>query len=92
MKTTRFDPVQYLDSDEAIAEYLNVVLEENDPVAFTKAVGTVARAIGMTVIAQQTGLGRQSLYKALSGDNAPKLETMFKVLTAIGVKLSVQAG
>lgn len=91
MKITKFDAAEYLDSNEAVAEYLRVVLEENDPAAFTKALGTVARAKGMTQIAKDTGLGRQSLYKALSGENAPRLETVFKVLDSIGIKLTVHA-
>ena len=66
----RFDAAEHLDSDEAIAEYLSIVLEENDPDALIHALGTIARARGMTQIAKDAGLGRESLYKALK-DHLP---------------------
>lgn len=86
MKTTKFDAAQYLDGDETIAEYLNAVLERNDPADFVKALGTVARAKGMTQIAKEAGLGRESLYNTLSGEKAPRMETIFKVLDALGIR------
>ena len=89
MKLKRFDVVDFLDSDEALVEYLNVALEENDPKYFAKALGNVARAKGMSSVSEATGLGRQSLYRALSGDGNPRIETLFRVLDALDVKLAV---
>ena len=89
MKLKRFDVVDFLDSDEAPVEYLNVALEENDPKCFAKALGNVARAKGMSSVSEATGLGRQSLYRALSGDGNPRIDTLFKVLDALEVKLAI---
>ena len=86
-----WDSAEILDSEETILEYLRAALEENDPEYFAKAVGNVARAKGMTAIAQQTLLGRQSLYKALSGERDPRMGTLMKVLGAIGVQLTVRS-
>lgn len=85
-----FDAADYLDSEEAIAEYLTAVLEEDDTSAFLQALGTIARARSMTVIAEQTGMSRESLYKALHADAKPRYETIQKVISALGLKLSVQ--
>ena len=68
---------------------LEAALEENDPELFVKAVGNVARAMGMTTVAQETQLGRPSLYKALSGERDPRIGTVMKVLGALGVRLTV---
>ncbi len=89
MKLKRFDVVDFLDSDEALVEYLNVALEENDPKYFAKALGNVARAKGMSSVSEATGLGRQSLYRALSGDGNPRIDTLFRVLDALEVKLAI---
>ena len=89
MNLKNFDVVDFLDSDEALVEYLNVALEENDPKYFAKALGNVARAKGMSSVSEATGLGRQSLYRALSGDGNPRIETLFRVLDALDVKLAV---
>ena len=89
MKLKRFDVIDFLDSDEALVEYLNVALEENDSKCFTKALGNVARAKGMSSISEATGLGRQSLYRALSGDGNPRIDTLFRVLEALEVKLAI---
>jgi probable addiction module antidote protein len=86
----RFDVADYLDSEEAIAEYLNVILEENDADAFIQALGTIARARSMTNIAEKTGLSRESLYKALSADAKPRFETVMKVVHALGFTLTAQ--
>ncbi|MYB48692.1 MAG: putative addiction module antidote protein [Dehalococcoidia bacterium] len=85
----KFDVVDFLDSDEALVEYLNVALEENDPKYFAKALGNVARAKGMSFVSEATGLGRQSLYRALSDDGNPRIDTLFRVLEALEVKLAV---
>ena len=89
MKLKRFDVVDFLDSDEALVEYLNVALEENDPEYFAKALGNVARAKGMSSVSEATGLGRQSLYRALSGDGNPRIDTLFRVLEALAIKLAI---
>ena len=89
-KTSRFDAAEYLTSEADYAAYLEAALEENDPEFFVKALGTVARACGMTKIARDAGLSRESLYKALSGTGNPQFVTIAKVMKAIGVKLSIQ--
>ena len=89
MQLKKFDVVDFLDSDEALVEYLNVALETNDPKYFTKALGNVARAKGMSSISEDTGLGRQSLYRALSGEGNPRIDTLFKVLESLDVRLAV---
>ena len=89
MSLKQFDVVDFLDSDEAMVEYLNVALEEQDPAFFAKAIGDVARARGMTAIAEASGVGRQSLYRALSSDGNPRLETLFRVLETLGLRLAV---
>lgn len=86
---TEFDASAYLDSEETIAEYLTAVLEENDPELFLAAVGDVAKARGMAQIARDAGLGRESLYKALSPGAKPRYDTLFRVLRALGVKLTI---
>ena len=89
MKLKKFDAVDFLDTDEALIEYLNAALEERDPAFFAKAVGDVARAKGMTAVAEATGLGRQSLYRALSSDGNPRLDTLFRVLETLDLRLAV---
>ena len=89
MKLKKFDVVDFLDSDEMLIEYLNAALRENDPSFFTKALGDVARAKGMTSISEATGLGRQSLYKALSDNGNPRIDTLFKILDTLNVRLAV---
>ncbi len=91
LKLTEFDASAYLDSEEVIAEYLTAALEDEDPDVFLTAVGSVAKARGMTQIAQATGLGRESLYKALSPGAKPKYDTVLKVLRSLGVRLAVTA-
>ena len=89
MELRKFDPVDFLDNDEALIEYLNLALAENDPSYFTKALGNVARAKGMTSISEASGLGRQSLYRALSSDGNPRIDTLFKVLETLDLRLAV---
>ena len=86
---TPWDSAEVLDDDTVIIEYLQAALEENDPELFVKAVGNVARAMGMTTVAQETELGRTSLYKALSGERDPRIGTVMRVLGALGVRLTV---
>jgi probable addiction module antidote protein len=90
IKTTPFDVSDYLDSEEMIAEYLSAILEEDDPDLFIKALGDVAKARGMTQIAKETGLGRESLYKALRSGSNLRYQTVQKVLKAIGIKLTAE--
>ena len=89
MSLKQFDVVDFLDSDEAMVEYLNAALEEQDPAFFAKAIGDVARARGMTAIAEASGVGRQSLYRALSSDGNPRLDTLFRVLATLDLRLAV---
>ena len=88
---TDWDASDFLDDDEIVVEYLRAALEEDDPEFFIRALGNVARAKGMTSIAERAQLGRQSLYKALSGERDPRVGTLMRVLDAMGVKLTVMA-
>ena len=93
-KTTRYDVAEHLRTDEEIAAYLEACLEEADgDAAFVaKALGDIARAKGMTHVARDAGLSRESLYKALSGERSPGFDTILKVLGALGIKLHAEAG
>ena len=91
IKLTEFDPSAYLDNDDVIAEYLSAALEDGNPDVFLSAVGNVAKARGMSVIAKQTGLGRESLYKAFAPGARPRYDSVLKVLQSLGVKLQVSA-
>lgn len=96
IKLNKWDSAEYLKTEEDMALYLEACLEEaGDDAAFiAKALGNIARAKGMTQLARETGLGRESLYKALSGDGNPSFATILKVISALGIKLhasSVQA-
>jgi probable addiction module antidote protein len=84
---TPFDAADYLDNEETIAAYLSATLEEDDPEMFLVAIKTVARARGMTQLAKDTGMGRESLYKALAPGAKPRYDTILKVLRALGVTL-----
>ena len=86
---TTFDAAAYLDNDAVIAEYLSAVVEDPNPDVFIAALGDVAKARGMAQIAKGAGLGRESLYKALSAGAHPRYETVSAVLHALGVKFSV---
>jgi len=88
-KTTEFDPATYLDSEEVIAEYLNLALASGDTDLLLTAIGDVAKARGIAKIAYDTGLGRASLYKALSAGAKPRFDTVIKVLQALGVKMQM---
>ena len=75
--------------DEALVEYLNAALAENDPKEFAKALGNVARAKGMSSVSEVRGVGRQSLYRALSEEGNPRVDTLFRVLEALNVRLAI---
>jgi probable addiction module antidote protein len=87
----KLDAVDYLDSDELIAEYLAAALEDENPDVFLAAIADVAKSRGMSAIAQSSGLGRESLYKALAPGAKPRYETIMKVLHSLGVRLTVTA-
>ena len=84
-----FDIADDLDNDDVIAEYLTAAAEDANPDVFLAALGDVARARGMARIANDSGLGRESLYKALSPGSHPRFETVNAVLRALGVKFAV---
>lgn len=86
-KTRAWDAAEHLETVEDMAAYLEAALEDGDPALFTAALGDIARAKGMTAIARETGLGRESLYKALSPDGNPEFATVLKVLQSLGLKL-----
>ncbi|RUL72511.1 putative addiction module antidote protein [Dyella choica] len=88
-KFSAFDPAEYLDSDEAIAAYMNEVIATGDDDLFLSALSDIARARGMSEIAQASGLGRESLYKALKPGAKPGFFTIAKVVAALGVNLRV---
>jgi probable addiction module antidote protein len=89
METSKFDIADYLDSNEMITEYLNVVLAEGNESDFIVALGNIAKSKGMSKIANETGLSRPSLYKALSDGSKPQFETIMKVLRAIGGQIQI---
>ncbi|MDO9634064.1 MAG: putative addiction module antidote protein [Paludibacter sp.] len=89
METSRFNISDYIDSNEMIAEYLNTVLADGDDSEVIAAIGHIAKSIGMTKIAQETGLSRPSLYKALSEGSKPQFDTIMKVLRAIGGQIQI---
>ncbi|WP_157268543.1 addiction module antidote protein [Azohydromonas aeria] len=85
-----FDMADYLDSDEAVAEYLTQVLTDGDSAELVRALGHIAKARGMAQIARDSGLGRESLYKALRPDAQPRFDTILRVCAALGVRLVAQ--
>ncbi len=82
-----FDVADYLDNEKVITEYLNAALEDPEPAMFLVALGNVARARGMTKLANDSGLGRESLYKALSPGAKPRYDTISRIVRALGVNL-----
>jgi probable addiction module antidote protein len=88
MKTTRFDAVDYLGSPEAQVEYIAAAYETGDPEFIRDAYNVVARARGMTRVAAETGLSRESLYKALGDSGNPEFGTMMRISRALGITLS----
>jgi probable addiction module antidote protein len=92
-KTTRYDVAEHLRTPEEMAAYLEACLDEaeGDAAFIAKALGDIARARGMTQVARDTGLSRESLYKALSGERSPDFDTILKVVNALGLKLHAEA-
>lgn len=91
LKTTPWDPSEFLDSPDSIAAYLEAAFEDGDPALIAAALGDIARAIGMTQLASQAGVTREALYKALSPTGDPRLSTFLGVMRALGLKLTPRA-
>lgn len=89
-KTRPYDAAEYLETDDGLAAYLQAALEDGEPRVVIQALGNLARARGMSQIARQTGLRRESLYKALSPDGNPEFATVLKVVRALGIKLTAE--
>jgi probable addiction module antidote protein len=87
--TSLWDASEHLESEEDIIAYLEAALEDGDPALISAVLGDIARAKGMTQISKRTGLGRESLYKALSQDGNPEFATVLKVIKALGLQLQV---
>ncbi|HAR49104.1 addiction module antitoxin [Smithella sp. SCADC] len=90
--TKRWDAAEYLETEEDMAAYLEAALEENDHKLVAVALGDIAKAKGMTQVAKKAGLGRESLYKALSPDGNPEFSTVLKVVSALGLRLHAITG
>lgn len=90
MKFYPLDASRYLTDDEAVAEYMNAVLESGDSNLLLRALGEVARVRGMAKVARDTGLGRESLYKALAPGAKPRFDTVLRVVGALGLKLTAR--
>ena len=90
-RTFPWDAAEYLETEEDMAAYLEAALEEEDAGLFAAALGDIARAKGMTEVARETGLGRESLYKALSVDGNPEFATILKVVRSVGLSLHAKA-
>ncbi len=91
MRTKKWDAADHLKTDEDMVAYLEAALEESDPALVAAALGDIARAKGMTDIAREAGLGRESLYKALSPGGNPEFSTVLKVVKALGLRLHATA-
>lgn len=92
IKTRLWDPAEHLETEEDMAAYLDAALEDGNPGLVAAALGDIARAKGMTQIARETGLGRESLYKALSTEGNPEFATVLKVLRSLGLRLHATVG
>ena len=90
-KTKRWDAADYLKTDRDIIAYLEAAFADGDSGVVAAALGDIARAKGMTKVARQAGLGRESLYKALSAEGNPEFETVLRVVRALGIKLHAVA-
>jgi probable addiction module antidote protein len=91
VRTTSYDGAALLKTPKDIAAYLEAAMEDGDPRIVAAALGTIARAKGMTALAREAGLGRESLYKALSPDGNPEFSTILKVVRALGLRLHAEA-
>ncbi len=91
MQTQPWDAADYLETEEDVVLYLEAAFEDGDPGLIAAALGDIARAKGMTTVAAEAGLGRESLYKALSPDGNPEFATVLKVMRALGLRLHASA-
>ncbi len=91
IKTYKWDPAEHIKTEKDVIAYLNAALEDGDPKLIAHMLGNIARSQGMAAVAKKSGLGRESLYKALSKGGNPKIETLIKVVHALGLKLQVAA-
>ena len=91
LEVTQFDIAQYLDDKEVIAQYLSQILEDGNMDELLESLGNIAKAKGISQIAQETGLGRESLYKTFHKGTKPKFDTIMKVMNSFGVKIQVSA-
>jgi len=89
--TTNWDPATHLTTIEDVAAYLEAALQDGDPQVIAAALGDIARAKGMSQIAREAGVGRESLYKSLSATGNPELATVLKVISVLGLQLHVSA-
>lgn len=89
IQVTNFDIAEYLDNKEVIAEYLSQILTEGDLDELLEALGNIAKAKGISQIANETGLGRESLYKTFQKGTKPRFDTIVKILSSFGVKMRV---
>lgn len=89
-KTRTWDPIRYLKTERDIIAYLESALEDGNPAVVAAAIGDIARLRGMTMVARKTGLGRESLYKALSPDGNPEFATILRVINALGIRFSAK--
>ena len=91
LKLTPFNPADMLESDQEIADFLAQAYQDDDPMVFVTALGDVVKSLGVAQLAEQTGLNRESLYKAFSGKVQPRWDTVHRLLKALGVRLEVAA-
>lgn len=91
IETRPYDPLRYLKTEEDMAAYLEAALEDGHPAVIAAALGNISRAKGMTKIARKAGLGRESLYKALSPEGNPEFATVLKVVRALGLRIHIKA-
>ena len=91
LEVTQFDISQYLDDKEVIAQYLSQILEDGNMDELLESLGNIAKAKGISQIAQETGLGRESLYKTFNKGTKPKFDTIMKVMNSFGVKIKISA-
>lgn len=90
IKTRPLDVAELLDSDDAVADFIADALEDDEPAALVRALGVIARARGMSQIAKETGLARAALYRSLSAEGNPEIETVRRILKTLNLKLSVE--
>lgn len=88
VKFSRYDTVDYLQTEEEIAAYLDAAVEDGDPALIAAALGDIARARNISQLARDTGMSREGIYRALSGDGNPSFATVMKIASALGLRIS----